>query len=313
MYKVLLTDNMVAQAVDVFGAYADIEVTAVGTLPKVELMRLMPDFDAVIIRSPTRLTADLIAAGRKLKFIGRAGAGVDNIDVKAARENGIAVMNVPSGNTVSTAEHTVGMILALARRIPEADRSLRAGGWDRKALEGVELHGKTLGVVGFGRVGREVARRMLAFSMRVVATDPRVSPEKAVESGVDIVDLETLLAESHVVTLHVAMTRETARLITEREIRQMRDGAFLVNCARGGVVDEAAVRDALEAGKLGGVAFDVFENEPPGELALFSHPRSVFTPHLGGATPEARVRVAVTIAESIARALSTGEIRDLVG
>lgn len=312
MYKVLLTDNMARQAAEVFAAYPDIEVVSVGTLASPELKRLLPDFDAVIVRSPTRLTADIVAAATKLRFIGRAGAGVDNIDLAAARSRGIAVMNVPSGNTVSTAEHTVGMILALARRIPEADRSLRAGRWDRKILLGVELEGKTLGVVGFGRVGREVARRMLAFSMRVVATDPGLRTEDLVGTGVELVDLDALLGESHVVTLHVAKKRETERLITEAEIRRMRDGAFLVNCARGGVVDEGAVRRALDEGKLGGVAFDVFEREPPGDDRLFSHPRSVFTPHLGGATPEARVRVAAYIAESVAGALLTGETRDVV-
>jgi D-3-phosphoglycerate dehydrogenase len=312
MHKVLLTDNMLKQAVDVFDAYPDIEAVSVGTLEKAELMRRLSDVDAVIIRSPTKLTAEVIAAGRRLRFVGRAGVGVDNIDVKAARDRGIVVMNVPSGNTVSTAEHTIALILALARRIPEADRSLRAGRWDRKSLAGVELAGKTLGVVGFGRVGREVARRMLAFSMRVIATDPGVSPEEAKSAGVTLLDLDALLRESDIVTVHVAMTRETEGLIADREIRRMRDGAFLVNCARGGVVDENAVRRALEEGKLGGVAFDVFANEPPGSHALFSHARSVFTPHLGGATPDARARVAVHIAETIAKALSTGELRDVV-
>lgn len=312
MPRVLLTDNMVKEAADVFSAYPEIEVVTAGTLDETELIERIPQFDAVIVRSPTKLTGAVMAAGKKLRYIGRAGVGVDNIDVRSARERGIVVMNVPTGNTISTAEHTAALILALARRIPEADRSLRSGRWDRKRLGGVELHGKTLGIVGLGRVGGEVARRMAAFSMRVLAADPHVPPEEALRVGAELVGMETLLGESHVVTLHVAMTRDTARLITDREIDQMRDGAFLVNCSRGGVVDEGAVQRALDRGKLAGVALDVFENEPPGEAPLLSHPRSVFTPHLGGATPEARVRVAVRIAESVANALSTGEIRDTV-
>jgi D-3-phosphoglycerate dehydrogenase len=282
----------------------------VGTLGRAELVERVTDVDAVIVRSPTRLTREIIAAGKKLKFIGRAGVGVDNIDVEAAREMGIPVLYVPSGNTISTAEHTVGMIIAAARRIPEADRSMRAGRWDRGALDGMELHGKTLGVIGLGRVGREVARRMLGFSMRIIASDPNVSEEQAARDGVEIVALDTLLRESHVISMHVALTRETTGLISDGEIAAMRDGVLLVNCSRGEVVDEGAVERGLESGKISAVAFDVFAHEPPGDGALFSHSRSVFTPHVGAATPEARVRVAVHIAESIAKALTTGEIRD---
>jgi D-3-phosphoglycerate dehydrogenase len=312
MFKVLLTDNLVKEAADVFDAYPDIEAVPVGTLDKSDLMARIAEFDAVIVRSPTELTGDIIAAGRKLKFIGRAGVGVDNIDLAAAWAHGITVLNVPMGNTVSTAEHTVAMILALARRIPEADRSVRSGKWDRKTLEGVELCGKTLGILGFGRVGREVARRMIGFSMRVVAADPNAAPSDGDDLGVEIMSTESLLRESHVVTIHAAMARRTQRLIGEREIRLMRDGALLVNCARGGLVDEGAVRGALESGKLGGMASDVYETEPPGDHPLFLYPRTVFTPHLGGATPDARVRVAVHIAESIAMALSGGGLRDVV-
>jgi D-3-phosphoglycerate dehydrogenase len=204
------------------------------------------------------------------------------------------------------------MILAVARRIAEADRSLREGRWDRKALDGVELHGKTLGIVGFGRVGREVARRMLAFSMRVIATDPYVAPDVARGIGVDLVRLEDLLSSSDVVSIHVALTPETAGLIARREVERMRTGVLLVNSSRGEAMDEEALVWGLETGKIGGLALDVFQHEPPGRHPLFSHPRTVFTPHLGAATTEARARVGVYIAESVAKALTTGEIRGMV-
>jgi len=312
MYKVLLTDHPEQAALDVFAAYPEIEVTTVGTLGAADLAALLPVFDAVIVRSPTKLTADVIAAGKRLKIIGRSGVGVDNIDLAETVKRGIVVLNVPDANTISTAEHTVGMILAIARRIAEADRSLRAGRWDRNTLDGVELYGKTLGLVGFGRVGREVARRMLAFSMRVIAVDPYVAADAARAVGVDLVDLDFLLRTSDVVSLHVALTSETTGLISKGEIDRMREGALLVNCSRGEVVDEKALLRGLETGRIGGLALDVFEHEPPGRHPLFDHPRTVFTPHLGAATREARVRVGVQIAESVAKALTKGEIRDAV-
>jgi D-3-phosphoglycerate dehydrogenase len=310
MYKVLLTDQPEQSGLDVLAAYPEIDATAAGTLPPAELAAVLPAFDAIIVRSPTRLSAELIAAGKRLRVIGRAGVGVDNIDVAEAMRRGIPVLYVPGANTVSTAEHTVGMIIAVARRIAEADASLRAGRWDRKDFVGVELYGKTLGIIGFGRVGREVARRMLAFSMTLIAADPYVSPQTARQAGAELTDLDTLLGRSDVISLHVALSSETTRLVSEAEIGRMRNGALLVNCSRGEVVDENALLRGLESGKLGGVGLDVFGSEPPGKHPLFSHPRTVFTPHLGAATREARGRVGVYIAESVAKALITGEIRD---
>ncbi|MDH3217330.1 MAG: hypothetical protein OEN01_13760 [Candidatus Krumholzibacteria bacterium] len=312
MYKVLMTDNIAKEALDVFVDYPDIDAVAVGTLREDELARILPEYAAVIVRSPTKLTKDLIDAGKALKFIGRAGVGVDNIDVEAASARGITVMNSPGGNTVSTAEHAIAMLMALARRIPQADRSVRAQRWERGQLKGVELNGKTLGVVGLGRVGREVVRRMLAFSMRVIAVDPFVAGETAEELGVRLVDMDTLLGESDFITIHVPLGSDTEALISDAELSRMRDGVFLVNCARGGVVDEAAVARALESGRLGGVALDVYQKEPPGAHPLLSHERSVFTPHLGAATKEAQVRVAVDVARNVADALSKGRIRDAV-
>jgi D-3-phosphoglycerate dehydrogenase len=313
MHRVLLTDNISPEAVDVFGAYDTIEAVAVGTLGPGELAGMLGEFDAIIVRSPTKLTAEILAAGGRLRYIGRAGVGVDNIDIDTASERGITVMNAPGGNSISTAEHTVGVIIGVTRRIAEADRMVRSGKWDRKALRGVELRGKTLGVVGLGRVGREVARRMHAFSMDVIAVDPLVTPEAAADCGARLVEFDELLGQSHVITAHVPLMAETKGMLGDREISLMRDGVFLVNCARGGIYDEDAVVRGLETGKIAGVAVDVFVEEPPGAHPLFSHERSVFTPHIGAATREAQIGVAVDIAEKVAKALTTGETRDVVG
>jgi D-3-phosphoglycerate dehydrogenase len=312
MNKVLLTDNIAKEALEVFNEYGDIDATSIGTPDKEELKQMLHDYHAIIVRSPTKMTKDVIEAGTNLKFIGRAGVGVDNIDVDAATARGITVMNSPGGNTVSTAEQTCALLMALARRVPQADRSMRAGEWERSALKGVELSGKTLGVIGLGRVGREVARRMLGFDMRVVATDPYIAAEVAEEMGAEFADLKTVLREGDFITVHVPIGPETRGMISTGEIEQMKDGVFLVNCARGGVVDEKAVEKALASGKVSGVAFDVFEQEPPGENPLFSNERSVFTPHLGAATREAQLRVAVDVARNIADALATGDVRDAV-
>jgi D-3-phosphoglycerate dehydrogenase len=313
MLRVLLTDNIAREAIEVFDAFGAIEAVTVGTLAPDELGRLLGDFDAVIVRSPTKLTRDVIDGCSRLKYIGRAGVGVDNIDIAAANEMGITVMNAPGGNTVSTAEHTIGMIVAVTRRIAEADRMVRGENWDRKALRGVELRGKTLGVVGLGRVGREVARRMHAFAMDVIAVDPFISAEAAGEFGARLVELDELISHSHVITAHVPLTEETKGLIGESEIAGMRDGVFLINCSRGGIYDEAAVGRGLETGKIAGVAIDVYVDEPPGAHPLFAHARSVFTPHIGAATGEAQVGVAVDVAEKIGKALTTGEVRDVIG
>jgi D-3-phosphoglycerate dehydrogenase len=312
MYKVLLTDNIALEALGVFERYDGVDAVRTETLPADKLKLEIADCDGIVVRSPTKLTADVIAAGAKLRYIGRAGVGVDNIDLDAASERGIVVMNSPGGNTVSTAEHTIALILALARHIPQAHRSVTDGGWDRKAYRGNELSGKTLGVIGLGRVGREVARRMRAFDMRVLGADPYVNTATAAESGAELVDLETVLRDSDLVTVHVPLSDDTRTLIGQMELENMRDGAFVVNCARGGVVSEDALLGALESGKLAGAALDVYENEPPGDHPLFRHPRCVFTPHLGAATAEAQIRVAVEAAECVAEALSTGETRNAV-
>jgi D-3-phosphoglycerate dehydrogenase len=312
MKKVLLTDNISEEALAVFASYENIEAVRTGTLDKAELATMLPEYDAVIVRSPTKLTKDLIAAGKKLKFIGRAGVGVDNIDVEEATRRGITVMNSPGGNSISTAEHAIALLLAVARRVVQADRMVRAGEWRRDALKGRELYGKTAGIIGLGRVGREVARRLLAFSMRILATDPYITPEAAKSMGVGLVDLDTLFRESHAVTVHVPLVDETRALISDTEIAKMREGVFIVNCSRGGVVDEGALQRGLDSGRVAGVGLDVYATEPPGDHPLLEHERSVFTPHLGAATREAQVRVAVEVAKNVADALDSGKITDAV-
>jgi D-3-phosphoglycerate dehydrogenase len=310
--KVLLTDGIAEAALCVFDRYPGIEAVRTATLPPDELLAAIGDYHAIVVRSPTRVTAGVIERGVQLEYIGRAGVGVDNIDVEAATRRGIVVMNSPGANTISTAEHTIAVMLSVARRIPHAHASLVAGGWERAAFRGVEMCGKTLGVVGCGRVGRAVAARMRAFEMRVIAADPYVSAVDMSALGVELVGLDRLLRESDWVTIHVPLGVDTSGMIGSNEIATMKDGVVIVNCARGGVVDEVALLAALDAGKVAAVGLDVFASEPPGRSALLDHPRSVFTPHLGAATGEAQLRVSTDIAEAVAEALAHGRVRDAV-
>ncbi|HXV14839.1 MAG TPA: hydroxyacid dehydrogenase [Candidatus Krumholzibacteria bacterium] len=312
MSRVLLADGIAADAVRVLQSFGGIEAVAMGTPSPAELIELIPGFDAIVVRSPTRVTAEVIERGTKLRFIGRAGVGVDNIDLEAATRRGIVVMNSPRSNTISTAEHTLALMLAVAREVPRAHATVSAGKWDRDSFRGVELYGKTLGVVGLGRVGREVATRAAAFGMTVLGHDPLVGVDAARAVGARWVALPELLAQSDWVTLHVPLSDATRRMIDARAIAAMKKGVVVVNCARGGIVDETALADALDAGHVAAVAFDVFEKEPPGTSRLFAHPRSVFAPHLGAATVDAQRRVATDVAESIGLALTRGEIRDAV-
>lgn len=312
MHKVLLTDDITKEALDVFTRYPDIQAVRTATLPKNELIEIIPDYDAIIVRSPTRLSGEVIANGDNLKFIGRAGAGCDNIDIEAATRRGIVVMNVPSGNTISTAEHTFALMLSLLRHIPEAHQSVRAGEWMRSAFQGSELYGKILGIIGLGRVGSEVAKRAAAFSMTVQAADPFIDPSRAEEKGVKLIPLESLLRSSDIVTVHVPLLESTRNLISQKEIDLMKEGAYLINCARGGVIDEDAVAEACRRGTLAGAAVDVYSAEPPAGSPLLKMPHSVLSPHIGGATREAQVRVAVEISERIADALINGIVQNAV-
>jgi D-3-phosphoglycerate dehydrogenase len=273
----------------------------------------LADVDAVIVRSGTTLTRALIEGAPRLRVIGRAGVGVDNIDIDAATERGVAVLNAPSGNTTSAAELTFALLLSLARRIPAADRSMRSGEWDRTSFRGMELHGKTLGLVGAGRIGAEVARRARAFGLRVVAYDPYLSDERADTLGLVVAPLDHVLEEADILSLHVPLTEATENLIDAGALARMKPGAFLINASRGGVVDEAALVDALRAGRLGGAALDVFADEPPAtDHPLRGMEGVVLTPHLGAATREAQRSVAQEIAGAVRAALVHGDLSKAV-
>ncbi|HEX9701164.1 MAG TPA: phosphoglycerate dehydrogenase [Acidobacteriota bacterium] len=280
--------------------------------PSGSLADVIAPFAAVIVHSGHLVDAATIAAGKSLRVVGRAGVGVDNIDLEAATAAGVLVMNLPWGNTVTAAEHTVALMLALARNVPQAAAALRAGVWDRKPYLGVELEGKKLGIVGFGRIGREVARRAQALEMQVVAFDPYMSARVAADLGIELVELDELLPIVDVLTLHVPLSAETRHLIDAEALAKMKPGARLINCARGGLVDEGALLAALESGHIAGAAFDVFENEPEPDPSLLAHPRFIGTPHLGGATLEAQEKVGEGIARQVVEFLRDGAIHHAI-
>ncbi|MCL6567179.1 MAG: phosphoglycerate dehydrogenase [Acidobacteriia bacterium] len=270
------------------------------------------DAEALIVRSATRVTAELLAGAPRLRVVARAGVGVDNIDVEAATERGILVMNTPGSNAVSVAEHTLALLLALARRIPQLNAALHAGRWEKSAAAGIELRGKTLGLIGFGRVGTEVARRARALEMRVLVSDPYISPEAAAESDVALVPLPTLLAQSDFVSLHASLSPTTENLINRSTLAQMRRGAYLINTARGELVDESALAEALRSGHLAGAAVDVFAEEPPRNSPLLGLPNLIATPHVAGSTAEAQEEVGYRIAQQVHDYLAEGSIRNAV-
>jgi D-3-phosphoglycerate dehydrogenase len=268
-------------------------------LTRDELLAALPEYDALIVRSQVQVDAPAIAAGTRLKVVGRAGVGVDNIDVAAATNAGVAVVNAPTANTLAAAEHTMALILALARRVAAADASVRRGEWRRADFMGTELGGKTLGIVGLGRVGLAVADRARAFAMNLLGSDPLVSADAAATYGVRLVGVDELLAESDFVTLHVPLVAQTRGLLDAARLGRMKGGALLINVARGGVVDEAALADALVSGRIGGAAIDVFEREPLGDSPLLSAPNTVLTPHLGASTAEAQARTSIEVVQGV--------------
>jgi D-3-phosphoglycerate dehydrogenase len=277
-----------------------------------EIEKMIGDYDALIIRSATKVTAGLLEKASKLKVVGRAGSGLDNVDIPAATKKGVVVMNTPGGNTVTTAEHTIGMIFASARMIPQAYSSMKAGKWEKKKFEGVELFDKTLGIIGLGAIGGVVANRCTALGMKVLAFDPFISTEKAKQLGIELADLETIYKRSDFITLHTPKTKETAGLINKDTIAKMRDGVRIINCARGGIVNEADLYEALKSGKVAGAAFDVFEKEPPENHPLMTLDNFIATPHLGASTLEAQENVATAVAEQIVDYLIAGTVRNAV-
>lgn len=311
-YRVLVCDHVDPAGLSALSAVA--EVVERPPMSPAELAATIGQFDALMVRSATKVTAEVFeAAAGRLKIVGRAGVGVDNIDVAAATRHGVIVVNSPEGNTVAAAEHTIGMMVALARRIPAADQAMKAGEWGRERFVGVELYLKVLGVIGMGKIGQRVAAVARALGMRVLGHDPFLSPDKAHELGVELVDLDRLLSESDFITIHVPRTPETTHLFRAETFARMRRGARILNCARGGIIDEAALVAALEEGRIAGAALDVFEQEPLGESALRRlGDRVVLTPHLGASTEEAQLKVAVDVAEQIAAVLAGHPARSAV-
>jgi D-3-phosphoglycerate dehydrogenase len=302
MHRILVADPLQAAGLEILRE-SGAEVRVLSDEERPRLLELLPGHDALIVRSMTKVTREVLEAGRGLKVVGRAGIGVDNIDVAAATEHGVLVVNAPTANLLSATEHTLALLLAVARNVPAADASMKAGEWDRKRFVGTELQGKTLGVVGFGRIGQKVAERARAFGMEVLAHDPYLDPAAARRLDVELVELDRLLTQADVVTLHTPMTEATRGLLSAERIRTMREGALLINCARGGLVDEAALLAALESGRLAGAGLDVFAEEPPRDLALVGHPKVVATPHIGAQTREAQKRIAVETSRMLLAAL----------
>jgi D-3-phosphoglycerate dehydrogenase len=310
--KVLVSDSISPKGVEILKK-AGLQVDVKTGLKSEELKAIIGEYDALIIRSATKVTAEIIEAADKLKVIGRAGTGVDNVDKVAATKKGIVVMNTPGGNTITTAEHTIAMLFSLARRIPQATASMKAGKWEKKKFMGVELYNKTLGIIGLGRIGSEVAKRMQCMGMNVLAYDPFLSDEKAEELGIIKTDLDRLFTESDFITIHTPLTAETKYLINKDTIAKMKNGVYIINCARGGIVNEKDLYEAIQSGKVAGAALDVFEKEPPEEgYPLIADDRVICTPHLGASTVEAQENVAVAIAEQVVDYLINGTIRNAV-
>jgi len=309
--KILITDHISEEGIRKLREFGDVEIQ-VGVSEE-ELKARIAGYDALIVRSGTKVTREVIEAGTRLKVIGRAGVGVDNIDVDSATERGIIVVNAPGANTISAAEHTIGMLLSLSRKIPAANQSLKSGEWSRKKYMGVEVNGKVLGIIGLGRVGGEVAKRAKGLGMRVVAYDPFISQDKAGELGVSLMGFSEVLSISDFITIHTPLMKDTYHLIGKDEFEKMKEGVRIINCARGGIIDENALVEAIKSGKVAGAALDVFEQEPPPmDSDLLKLDSVIVTPHLGASTEEAQRAAAIVIADEVIRALENKPVRNAV-
>jgi D-3-phosphoglycerate dehydrogenase len=294
--KVLVTDGIEKEAL--VKLQSSHQVDAIEMSPE-DLLKNIEKYDALIVRGKTKVTAQVIEKGKNLKVVGRAGVGVDNVDIAAATKRKIAVVNAPTGSTVSVAELAIGHMLSLARKLPTADKSIKSGKWEKKAFMGTELNGKTLGLLGSGRIGTEVAKRAQAFGMKTIAFDPYLPPAIAKQNKIDLVNKGSLFAESDFLSIHTALTPETKGMVGPQEFASMKKTAFLINCARGEVVQEKALAEALKSGKIAGAALDVFENEPPTGSPLLSLENVFMTPHIGASTHEAQLRAGMTIVEQV--------------
>ena len=311
MVKVLISDKLSPAAIEIFKRRG-IEVDFKPGLSPADLRAIIGEYDGLAIRSATKVTREVLDVATRLKVVGRAGIGVDNVDVTSASARGVVVMNTPYGNAITTAEHAIAMMFALARQLPEASASTKAGKWEKNRFMGVELFGKTLGLIGCGNIGSIVADRAIGLKMKVVAFDPFLSEKRALEIGVEKVDIDTLLSRADFVTLHTPLTEATKNIISREAIAKLKKGTRLINCARGGLVDEAALYDALKSGHLAGAALDVFETEPATDSPLFTLENVVCTPHLGAATAEAQENVALQVADQMADFLLTGAVSNAI-
>jgi D-3-phosphoglycerate dehydrogenase len=310
--KILVADSIAAKGIETLKANPKFRVDVKTGLKEDELCAIVGEYEALVVRSQTKVNKKIIDAAKKLRVIGRAGVGVDNVDVDAATKRGIIVMNTPGGNTTSTAELSFSMLLALARKIPQAHASMKAGKWDRKSFEGTEVRGKTLGIIGMGRIGSEVAKRALVFGMKVLAHDPFLSASRAKALQVEVVELDHLYRQSDFITVHVPATDQTKGMINKEAMSQMKKGVRLINCARGGIIVETDLAEMVKSGHVAGAAIDVYDPEPPKELPIRDIDQIILTPHLGASTHEAQEICGIEIAEQIAEALSGGTIRNAV-
>ncbi len=309
MFKVLVADPLADEGLQILKSQSGIEVTVKTGMKPEELVKAVAGFDGLIVRSESRVTKEVIEAGSSLKVVGRAGIGVDNIDCDAATQRGIVVMNTPGGNSVTTAEHTLSLMMSMARMIPQATQSLREGKWEKKKFKGVELCGKTLGLVGIGNIGGIVADRAIGLKMKVIAYDPFITKERAASMGVEICELDDVFRRADIITVHTPLNDQTRGVVGQRAIGLMKKGVRIINCARGGIVDEAALLEGLNSGKVAGAALDVFvEEPPPADHPLLKHENVVFTPHLGASTTEAQIQVSIQIAQQISDYLLKGVV-----
>ncbi len=310
--KVLVTDGISPRGAEILKEAPGIEADIRSKVDPQELKSIIKDYHGLIVRSATKVTAEVIEAGENLKVIGRAGIGVDNIDVPAATKRGIVVMNTPEGNIITTAEHTIALLVSLARKVPQADASMKAGKWEKKRFQGVELYNKTLGIVGVGKIGSIVADRALGLKMKVIAYDPYISEEVANKIGIELVSLDELLATSDFISIHVPLTPETRNMFNADVFAKMKKGVRIINCARGGIINEKDLYEAIKKGIVAGAALDVFEKEPPGENPLLTLEEVIATPHLGASTVEAQEKVGIAIAQQVVDYLLRGIIRNSI-
>jgi D-3-phosphoglycerate dehydrogenase len=312
LMKVLVSDNLGEDGIRMFQDTPGLAVDVETGLEPEALKAIIGEYDALVIRSSTKVTADLLQAASRLKVVGRAGIGLDNVDIPEATRRGVVVMNTPTGNVVTTAEHAIAMMLALTRNIPKGTASLRDGRWEKKKLQGREIFNKVLGVIGYGKIGAIVADRARGLKMNVIIHDPFVNPEQIQKAGFESVDLENLYRRADYITVHVPKLKNTVGMINQSALDQMKPGVMIINCARGGIVNEGALLAAIESGQVAGAALDVFETEPPGLSPLIAHERVICTPHLGASTREAQTNVAVAIAQQIIDFLSAGTVINAV-